>query len=112
MNVTAMNLKAYTNEDIIVIGKDTVSFMQGIYTYIPGTNHVPKEYNVAAILSLLFMATISLASAFALMYFCSIYNYYYYYYYWPDRRPIYLALFQGKFLNDIHVCVMCTCSLL
>jgi hypothetical protein len=29
--------------------------MQGIYTYIPETNHVPKEYNVAAILSLLFM---------------------------------------------------------
>jgi hypothetical protein len=24
--------------------------MQGIYTYIPETNHVPKEYNVAAIL--------------------------------------------------------------
>jgi hypothetical protein len=29
--------------------------MQGIYTYIPETNHVPKEYIVAAILSLLFM---------------------------------------------------------
>jgi hypothetical protein len=38
---------------IIII---TISFMQGIYTYIPETNHVPKEYNVAAILSLLFMA--------------------------------------------------------
>jgi hypothetical protein len=34
--------------------------MQGIYTYIPETDHVPKEYNVAAILSLLFMAPISL----------------------------------------------------
>jgi hypothetical protein len=32
---------------IIIIGKDTVTFMQGIYTYIPETNHVPKEYNVA-----------------------------------------------------------------
>jgi hypothetical protein len=31
---------------IIIIGKDTISFMQGIYTYIPETNHVPKEYNV------------------------------------------------------------------
>jgi hypothetical protein len=30
-----------------------ISFMQGIYTYIPETNHVPKEYNVAAILSLI-----------------------------------------------------------
>jgi hypothetical protein len=43
--------------------------MQGIYTYIPETNHVPKEYNIAAILSLLFMVPISLAPA----------NYYYYY---------------------------------
>jgi hypothetical protein len=51
-----------------IIGKDTISFMQGIYTYIPETNHVRKEYNVAAILSLLFMA-LSPASALALMYF-------------------------------------------
>jgi hypothetical protein len=29
--------------------------MQGIYTYISETNNVPKEYNDAAILSLLFM---------------------------------------------------------
>jgi hypothetical protein len=43
--------------------------MQGIYTYIPETNHVPKEYNVAAILSLLFIAPISLAPALTLMYF-------------------------------------------
>jgi hypothetical protein len=28
---------------IIIIGKDTISFMQDIYTYIPETNHVPKE---------------------------------------------------------------------
>jgi hypothetical protein len=41
---------------IIIIIK--ISFMQGIYTYIPETSHVPKEYNVAAILSLLFMAPI------------------------------------------------------
>jgi hypothetical protein len=54
---------------IIIIGKDTISFMQGIYTYNPDTNHVPKEYNVAAILSLLFMAPISLAPALVLMYF-------------------------------------------
>jgi hypothetical protein len=27
---------------IIIIGKDTISFMVGIYTYIPETNHVPK----------------------------------------------------------------------
>ena len=43
--------------------------MQGIYTYIPETNHVPKEYSVAAILSLLFMVPISLVPALALLYF-------------------------------------------
>jgi hypothetical protein len=43
--------------------------MQGIYTYIPETNNVPKEYNIAANLLLLFMPSISLASALALMYF-------------------------------------------
>jgi hypothetical protein len=41
--------------------------MQGIYTYIPETNHVPKEYNVAAVLSLLFMVPISLAPALDLL---------------------------------------------
>jgi hypothetical protein len=55
--------------NIIITGKDTISFMQGIYTYIPGTNHVPKQYSVAAILSLLLMVPISLAAALALMYF-------------------------------------------
>jgi cell division protein FtsL len=32
---------------VIIIG---ISFMQGIYTYIPETNHVPREHRVAAIL--------------------------------------------------------------
>src|SRR5215510_2890780 len=54
---------------IIIIGKDTISFMQGIYTYIPQTNPVPKRYNITAILSLLFMVPISLAAVLALMYF-------------------------------------------
>jgi hypothetical protein len=42
--------------------------MQGIYTYISETNHVRKEYNVAAILSLMFMVPISLAPALVVMY--------------------------------------------
>jgi hypothetical protein len=46
-----------------------ISFMQGIYTYIHETNHDPKKHNSAAILSLLFMAPISLVPALALMYF-------------------------------------------
>jgi len=35
--------------------------MQGIYTYIPETNYVAREYRVAAILLLLFMVLISLS---------------------------------------------------
>ena len=42
--------------------------MQDIYTYIPETNHVPREYSGAAILSLLFMVPISLVPALVLMY--------------------------------------------
>ena len=43
--------------------------MQGIYTYIPQTNCVPREYRVAAILLLLFMVLISLVSVLNLLYF-------------------------------------------
>ena len=43
--------------------------MQGIYTYIPETNNVLMEYSVAAILSILFMVSISLVPALALLYF-------------------------------------------
>jgi hypothetical protein len=43
--------------------------MQGIYTYIPETNNVPREYTVAAILLLLFMVSISLVPALALLRF-------------------------------------------
>jgi len=43
--------------------------MQGIYTYIPETNYVPREYSVAAILLLLFMVLILLVSLFNLLYF-------------------------------------------
>jgi hypothetical protein len=43
--------------------------MQGIYTYIPETNNVPREYTVAAVLLLLFMVPISLVPALALLCF-------------------------------------------
>ena len=43
--------------------------MQGIYTYIPKTNYVPREYSVAANLLLLFMVLISLVSVLNLLYF-------------------------------------------
>ena len=82
--------------------------MQGIYTYIPETNYVPREYGVAAILLFLFKVLISLVSVLNLLYFyistfrnmCAVPNmavfcssltsqfpgmlltYYYYYYYY------------------------------
>ena len=43
--------------------------MQGIYTYIPETNHVPRECSVAAILLLLFMVLVSLVPVCNLLYF-------------------------------------------
>ena len=36
--------------------------MQGIYTYIPETNYVPREQSVTAVLLLLFMVLISLVA--------------------------------------------------
>ena len=36
----------------IIIIINILSFMYGIYTYIPETNHVPRGYSVAAILSI------------------------------------------------------------
>ena len=43
--------------------------MQGIHTYIPETNHVPRGYSVTAILSLLFMVPIFLVPALAVFFF-------------------------------------------
>ena len=37
---------------IIIIIIITASFMQGIHTHIPETNHAPRGYTVAAILFL------------------------------------------------------------
>ena len=46
-----------------------MSFMRGIFTYIPEKNCVPREYSVAAILLLLFLVLISLVSLLNLLYF-------------------------------------------
>ena len=54
---------------IIIIIIIIISFMQGIYSYIPETNYIPTEYSVAAILLLLFMVLISLVSMLNLLYF-------------------------------------------
>ena len=53
---------------IIIIIIIIISFMRCVYTYIPETNYVPREYSVAAILLLLFMVLISLVSVLNLLY--------------------------------------------
>ena len=72
------NTVAVLNNMLFII--IVISFLQGIYTYIPETNHVPSEYIFAAILSLLFMVPVSLVPALVLLYFYVYYYYYYYYY--------------------------------
>jgi hypothetical protein len=54
---------------IIIIIIILISFMQGIYTYIPETNYVPRQYSVAAILLFLFMVHTSLAPVLNLLHF-------------------------------------------
>jgi len=54
---------------IIIIIIIINSFLQGIYTYIPETNYIPREYSVAAILLLLFVVLISLVPVLNLLYF-------------------------------------------
>ena len=57
---------------IIIIITIIISFMQGIYTYIPETKYVPREHSVAAILLLLFMVLISLVPVLILLYFFTL----------------------------------------
>jgi len=92
-----------------------ISFVQDIYTYIPGTNYVPREYSVAAILLLLFMVLISFVSALNILYFyistfrnkCavpiwlfSVVPYYYYYYYCQAS----IVWFQASFtVNNCQI---------
>jgi hypothetical protein len=54
---------------VVVVVVVIISFMQGIYTYIPKTNYVPREYSVAAILLFLFMVHTSLAPVLNLLHF-------------------------------------------
>ena len=82
---------------IIIIIILVITFMQGIYNFIPETNHVSKVYSVAAVLYLQFVlhvmllrpwniyCTFTLASSFSFLFYSSSssssYYYYYYYYY-------------------------------
>ena len=54
---------------IIIIIIIIISFMQCIYTYIPHTNHVSRQYSVAAFLLLLFMVHITLFAMSNVLYF-------------------------------------------
>ena len=54
---------------IIIIITIIISFVEGIYTYIPETNYFHREHSVAAILFLLIMVLISLVSLLNLSYF-------------------------------------------
>ena len=55
---------------LLLLSSSSLSpFMKGIYTHIPETNYVPREYSVAAILLFLFMVLISLVSVLNLLYF-------------------------------------------
>jgi hypothetical protein len=54
---------------VLVVAIIIISFMQGIYAYIPETNYVPREYSVAAILLFLFMVHTSLAPVLNLLHF-------------------------------------------
>ena len=80
--------------------------MQGIYTYIPETNYVPREYSVAAILLLLFMVLITLVSVLNLLYFyistfrsmCAVPNMAVF---CSSLTPRFPAMFLTYFLNDL-----------
>jgi hypothetical protein len=76
---------------IMIIIIIIISFMLGIYAYIPETNCVPRQYSVAAILLFLFMAHTYCYYYYYYYYYyddcCCCYYYYYYYYY-------YLALWR------------------
>ena len=81
--------------------------MQGIYTYIPKTNCVPREYSVAAILLLLFMVLMSLVSVLNLPYFyistfrsmCSVPNMAVF---WSSLISCFPGMLLTYFLNDFE----------
>ena len=91
---------------IIIIIIIIFSFMQGIYTHIPETNNVPREYSVAAILLLLFMVLISLVSVLNLSYFyistlrsmCAVPNMAVF---WSSLTSCFPGMLLTYFLNDM-----------
>ena len=82
--------------------------MQGIYTYIPETNYVPREYSVPAMLLLLFMVLISLVSVLNLLYFyistfrsmCAVPNMAVF---WSSLHSCFHGMLPTYFLNDFEI---------
>jgi len=82
--------------------------MQGIYTYIPETHYVSREYSVAAILLLLFMVLISLVSVLNLLYFyistfrsmCAVSNVAVF---CSSLTPCFPVMLFTYFLNDFEI---------
>ena len=93
---------------VIIIFFFFISFMQGIYTYIPETNYVPREYSVAAILLLLFILLISLVSVLNLLYFyistfrsmCAVPNMAVF---WSSLTSCFPCMLLTYFLNDFEI---------
>ena len=91
--------------------------MQGIYTYIPETNYVPREHSVAAILFLLFMVLLSLVSVLNLLYFyintfrsmCAVPNMAVF---WSSLTSCFPGMLLTYFLNDIEIVPVATILLL
>ena len=82
--------------------------MQGIYTYIPETNYIPKEHSVAAILLLPIMVLISLVSLLNLLYFyistfrsvCAVPNMAVF---WSSFTSCFPVMLLTYFLNDFEI---------
>jgi len=82
--------------------------MQDIYTYIPETNYVPREYTVAAVLLLLFMVFVSLVSVLNLLYFyvstlrsmCAVPNMAVF---WSSLTLCFPGMLLTYFLNDFEI---------
>jgi len=93
---------------IIIIITIIISFMQDIYTYIPETNYIPREYSVAAILLLLFMVLIPLVSVLNLLYFyistfrsmCAVPNMAIF---WSSLTSCFPGMLLTYFLNDFEI---------
>jgi hypothetical protein len=52
-----------------VLSSSSSPFKQSIYTYVPETNYVPRQYSVASVLLFLFMVHTSLAPVLNLLHF-------------------------------------------